>query len=352
MPRCTAGRSPPTRPSRTPTRTTCACSTGPCSRSTPPPCASASPDTTCSTSPSRTCCPSSAASQSDVEFEMLLGMAEGQARGRAGGRRRAAALHAGRAPAGVRRRDQLPGAPPRGERQPGQLHVGGVRTRGRPAPDGAGAEPVPRLAGDSSTTRCRRRTARRTARAGTAPAADAPAFHNTSDTDPALPANRAWGRRLIDASAARRSAPTSSRRPASTTTPTLEAVIASAVEAGKAWAALGGAGRGEILRRAATRAGGQPRRPDRGHGQRDRQDHRRGRPRGHRGDRLRELLRLSGPGTRRRRRRPVHAVRADRRDAAVELPGRHPRRIHPRRAGGRAARSSSSRPSWRSAPAR
>ena len=52
-------------------------------------------------------------------------------RGRAPRRRQPAALHARREPERVRRGDRLPHPPPRGEREPGQLHVGRVRARQR-----------------------------------------------------------------------------------------------------------------------------------------------------------------------------------------------------------------------------
>ncbi|MCO4256191.1 proline dehydrogenase family protein [Pseudarthrobacter cellobiosi] len=75
-------------------------------------------------------------------------------------------------------------------------------------------------------------------------------FANTPDTDPSLPANRNWGRAILD------------RVPSSTLgnaavgaatisdADTLNAVIATAVEKGKAWGALTGDERAEILHRA------------------------------------------------------------------------------------------------------
>ncbi|PJJ53880.1 RHH-type proline utilization regulon transcriptional repressor/proline dehydrogenase/delta 1-pyrroline-5-carboxylate dehydrogenase [Mumia flava] len=76
-------------------------------------------------------------------------------------------------------------------------------------------------------------------------------FHNTPDTDPALPANRTWaraildrvetsdlGRDLVDAHTVR-------------TGEELESVVSGAVAAADGWAALGGAGRAEILERVA-----------------------------------------------------------------------------------------------------
>ena len=93
----------------------------------------------------------------------------------------------------------------------------------------------------------------------------------------------------------RPSATPPSAPPPSTTTATLNAVIDTAVEKGKAWGALSGAERAAILHRAGDRPGSPPRRAARGHGQRNRQDHRPGRPGGQRGRRLRALLRRIGP---------------------------------------------------------
>ncbi|QDG64963.1 aldehyde dehydrogenase family protein [Pseudarthrobacter sp. NIBRBAC000502772] len=75
-------------------------------------------------------------------------------------------------------------------------------------------------------------------------------FKDTPDTDPSLPANRTWGRAILD------------RVPSSTLgnaavdaatisdADTLNTVIATAVEKGKAWGALSGDERAEILHRA------------------------------------------------------------------------------------------------------
>ena len=62
-----------------------------------------------------------------IEFEMLLGMAQAQAEVVKRDCRRAAAVHPGRPPCRVRRRDRLPDPPARGGRQPGQLHVRRLR---------------------------------------------------------------------------------------------------------------------------------------------------------------------------------------------------------------------------------
>ncbi|MDQ0867232.1 bifunctional proline dehydrogenase/L-glutamate gamma-semialdehyde dehydrogenase [Arthrobacter globiformis] len=75
-------------------------------------------------------------------------------------------------------------------------------------------------------------------------------FRNTPDTDPSLPANRDWGRAILDR------VPTSTLGNASVEAATiadadtLNTVIATAVEKGKAWGALSGAERAEILHRA------------------------------------------------------------------------------------------------------
>jgi RHH-type proline utilization regulon transcriptional repressor/proline dehydrogenase/delta 1-pyrroline-5-carboxylate dehydrogenase len=75
-------------------------------------------------------------------------------------------------------------------------------------------------------------------------------FHNTPDTDPSLPANRNWGRAILErvpgstlGNAAVEAATIADEQ-------TLDAVIDTAVEKGKAWGALTGAERAEILHRA------------------------------------------------------------------------------------------------------
>ncbi|ALV41718.1 1-pyrroline-5-carboxylate dehydrogenase [Pseudarthrobacter sulfonivorans] len=75
-------------------------------------------------------------------------------------------------------------------------------------------------------------------------------FANTPDTDPSLPANRTWGRAILDR------VPTSTLGNAAvdaatiSDADTLNTVIATAVEKGKAWGALTGDQRAEILHRA------------------------------------------------------------------------------------------------------
>ena len=68
-----------------------------------------------------------------------------QADGRQAHRRLAAALHAGRAPRRVRRRDRLPDPPPRGGRVAGELHVGGLRPRRGSCPLRAREGALPRV---------------------------------------------------------------------------------------------------------------------------------------------------------------------------------------------------------------
>ena len=75
-------------------------------------------------------------------------------------------------------------------------------------------------------------------------------FHNTPDTDPSLPANRCWGRAILDR------VPTSTLGDAAVEAATindeatLRTVIERAVEKGKEWGALSGNERAEILHRA------------------------------------------------------------------------------------------------------
>ncbi|MBT2514160.1 bifunctional proline dehydrogenase/L-glutamate gamma-semialdehyde dehydrogenase [Arthrobacter sp. ISL-30] len=84
------------------------------------------------------------------------------------------------------------------------------------------------------------------------PSAPAPTegFANTPDTDPALPANREWGRKIL----ARIPNSTAGNDVVEATKVTdadqLEHIIATAVEHGKKWAAMSAAERGAILHRA------------------------------------------------------------------------------------------------------
>ena len=88
----------------------------------------------------------------------------------------------------------------------------------------------------------------------TAPVAALPtsAFHNVPDTDPAVRANLAWGAQILAG------VPTSTlgtegvARARVTSADRLETVVSSATSAAAGWAALGGKGRAEVLRRVAV----------------------------------------------------------------------------------------------------
>jgi RHH-type proline utilization regulon transcriptional repressor/proline dehydrogenase/delta 1-pyrroline-5-carboxylate dehydrogenase len=76
-------------------------------------------------------------------------------------------------------------------------------------------------------------------------------FHNTADTDPALPANRRWGREILARvpSSALGDDLVAQHRVA--TTAELDEILSTAVERGTAWGALPGAERAAVLERAA-----------------------------------------------------------------------------------------------------
>ncbi|MCO4236873.1 proline dehydrogenase family protein [Pseudarthrobacter sp. MDT3-28] len=76
------------------------------------------------------------------------------------------------------------------------------------------------------------------------------AFANTPDTDPSLPANRIWGRAILDRVPSSRLGNAAVEAATITDADTLNTVIATAVEKGKAWGALTGDQRAEILHRA------------------------------------------------------------------------------------------------------
>jgi RHH-type proline utilization regulon transcriptional repressor/proline dehydrogenase/delta 1-pyrroline-5-carboxylate dehydrogenase len=84
------------------------------------------------------------------------------------------------------------------------------------------------------------------------PAAPMPhdGFRNTPDTDPSLPANRDWGRAILDRVPASTLGNASVEAATISDAETLNTVIETAVEKGKAWGALSGAERAEILHRA------------------------------------------------------------------------------------------------------
>ena len=134
------------RRSRRSTPTTCACSSTAAGATARAPCISASPPTTCSTWPMASLLREDEGVEPWVEFEMLEGMANHQARAvqaRAGG---ALALRAGGAGRGLRERHRLPRAAARREHRRGQLSAARVRPRAGLAGLGARARPVPRRA--------------------------------------------------------------------------------------------------------------------------------------------------------------------------------------------------------------
>jgi RHH-type proline utilization regulon transcriptional repressor/proline dehydrogenase/delta 1-pyrroline-5-carboxylate dehydrogenase len=75
-------------------------------------------------------------------------------------------------------------------------------------------------------------------------------FENTPDTDPSLPANRDWGRAILERVPYSTLGNASVEAATSTDAETLNTVIATAVEKGKAWGALSGAERADVLHRA------------------------------------------------------------------------------------------------------
>ncbi len=84
------------------------------------------------------------------------------------------------------------------------------------------------------------------------PAAPLPhdSFENTADTDPSLPANRDWGRAILGRVATSTLGNAAVEAATINDVATLNAVIDTAVEKGKAWGALSGAERADILHRA------------------------------------------------------------------------------------------------------
>ncbi|TQJ59297.1 L-proline dehydrogenase [Arthrobacter sp. SLBN-83] len=75
-------------------------------------------------------------------------------------------------------------------------------------------------------------------------------FRNTPDTDPALPANRTWGRAILDRVPASTLGDASVKAAFINDEETLNSAIANALEKGKAWGQLSGNERAEILHRA------------------------------------------------------------------------------------------------------
>jgi RHH-type proline utilization regulon transcriptional repressor/proline dehydrogenase/delta 1-pyrroline-5-carboxylate dehydrogenase len=84
------------------------------------------------------------------------------------------------------------------------------------------------------------------------PAAPLPhdSFENTADTDPSLPANRDWGRAILGRVTTSTLGNASVEAATIKDAATLNTVIGTAVEKGKAWGALSGAERADILHRA------------------------------------------------------------------------------------------------------
>lgn len=76
------------------------------------------------------------------------------------------------------------------------------------------------------------------------------AFENTPDTDPSLPANRDWGRAILERVPSSTLGNASVKAAFINDEATLNTAIETAVEKGKAWGALSGAERAEILHRA------------------------------------------------------------------------------------------------------
>jgi RHH-type proline utilization regulon transcriptional repressor/proline dehydrogenase/delta 1-pyrroline-5-carboxylate dehydrogenase len=83
-----------------------------------------------------------------------------------------------------------------------------------------------------------------------AEAAPTDRFENTADTDPSLPANRAWGLEILSRVANSRLGNDTVEASTLTTTAELDEVIGSATAAASAWGSLSGAERAAILHRA------------------------------------------------------------------------------------------------------
>ncbi|WJZ67273.1 bifunctional proline dehydrogenase/L-glutamate gamma-semialdehyde dehydrogenase [Kocuria rosea] len=82
------------------------------------------------------------------------------------------------------------------------------------------------------------------------PPAPVDAFTNTPDTDPAVAANRDWGRAILARVPGSRAGVATVTAAALRTEEQLDRVIEAALEAGRGWAALSGAQRAEVLHRA------------------------------------------------------------------------------------------------------
>ncbi|WP_083473787.1 bifunctional proline dehydrogenase/L-glutamate gamma-semialdehyde dehydrogenase [Frankia sp. R43] len=123
---------------------------------------------------------------------------------------------------------------------------------------------VARLEAEAAVPPAARRTQNRQLRSVSAPDVDVDAdveakvetdagvgFRNAPDTDPSLAANRAWARRILARAGTSALGADLVERAAVRTPAELDDVLAGAVAAGPGWAALGGAGRAKVLRRAA-----------------------------------------------------------------------------------------------------
>ncbi|OUM44635.1 bifunctional proline dehydrogenase/L-glutamate gamma-semialdehyde dehydrogenase [Arthrobacter sedimenti] len=82
------------------------------------------------------------------------------------------------------------------------------------------------------------------------PPAPTDAFHNTPDTDPAVSANRAWGKNILERVPVSRAGASTTNAAAVRSKDDLERVVSAALEAGRGWGKLTGAERAEILHRA------------------------------------------------------------------------------------------------------
>ncbi|MEX5262203.1 bifunctional proline dehydrogenase/L-glutamate gamma-semialdehyde dehydrogenase [Kocuria sp. CPCC 205263] len=82
------------------------------------------------------------------------------------------------------------------------------------------------------------------------PPAPTEGFHNTPDTDPAVAANRDWGRKILERVPGSGAGIDTVAAAAVRTVDDLHDLVAAALEAGRGWAALTGAQRAEVLHRA------------------------------------------------------------------------------------------------------
>ena len=376
-PPCTAGPRRRTRRRRRWTPTTSACSSTAAGPSTRRPCTSASPATTSSTSPTASCCARPTTSSRWVEFEMLEGMANHQARAVQRARRRPPALRAR-------------SCAPRTSTAPSPIwSAGWTRTprprtscatcstssRARRSGSPSAIDSWPRSSSRRDLSDAPRRTQDRSAEATARPGLprlSTPRFENDPDTDWTLAAEPRVdrGRRGPAGASGRRTtiplqiggefrAGARERRKAAI--PRARAGVAyryalagprrrrsrarpSPAPPSRRGAALPIAGARRAARGVRGRARAAARRPDRRDDPRRRQDGDRGGRRGLRGGRLRALLRPRRcvETAARARRLPHGAARRGGRDAALELPALHPRRRRARRARGRATPSSSS----------